>query len=332
MNRLTVAQMRDITTGAADIAEENGRIRFLRFSEAEAAVIQNPNSLCPAGIQMEFETDASALRLCVHVRPAYTIRTYFSLDVFLNGQPLGSLCNFREEECAGNYAERTYLMGEFSGEFPLGAGKKQVRIVFPHSAVAEIIKMELTDCSCLIPVRRKKTLVAYGDSITQGYDALHPSHTYAMRLADALDAALYNKALGGAIFAPALADAARDIPADCVLVAYGTNDWGAQDEKSFRETADAFLDAIAKRYPHIPTVVLTPIWRKDHTVPRTVGAFSHVAEILQELCGKYADVTVVSGWDLVPHDEGFFADLYLHPNDAGFSHYCKNLLKEIRRP
>lgn len=41
--------------------------------------------------------------------------------------------------------------------------------------------MELTDASFLTPVKRKKTLVAYGDSITKGFDALYPSRTCAMR-------------------------------------------------------------------------------------------------------------------------------------------------------
>ncbi len=326
---LTLAQMRDITAGAADIREENGRVRFFRFTEAEAASFQNKNVCCTGGVQMEFDTDASALRLCVHVNPGYTIRTYFSFDVFLNGEPLGCLLNFREEECTGDYANCTYPMGEFSGTFSLGGGKKRVRILFPHSVTAEIIQMELTDASILVPVKREKTLVAYGDSITQGFDALHPAHTYAVRLADVLDMALCNKALGGAIFTPPLADAAEDTGADMILVACGTNDWGGHTVEAVRANADAFLGNIAKRYPRVPVIVLSPIWRKDHAAVREMGAFSRVEEIFREVGGRYADVTVVSGWDLVPHEEAFFGDLSLYPNDVGFAYYCENLLKKL---
>ena len=326
---LTLAQIRAITAGAADIREENGRVRFFRFTEAEASTFENKNVYCTAGVQMEFETDASALRLCVQITPGYTIRSYFALDVLVDGRPVGAICNLRDEDCTEDYANRTYQTGEFSGSFFLGAGKKRVRIVFPHSVTAEIIQMELTDASFLTSVKRKKTLVAYGDSITQGFDALHPFCTYAMRLADALDMCLCNKALGGAIFMPTLVDAAEDASADAVLVAYGTNDWGGHSADSFRAGADAFLANAVKRYPGVPVFALSPIWRKDYDTPHEMGAFSRVEEILREVGKTYEDVTVVSGWDLVPHTEECFGDLSLHPNDAGFSHYCANLLKKL---
>ena len=43
------------------------------------------------------------------------------------------------------------------------------------------------------------------------------------------------------------------------------------------------------------------------------------------------NVTVVRGFDFVPKEEKYFADLRLHPNDTGFEHYFKNLYKEIER-
>ena len=38
---------------------------------------------------------------------------------------------------------------------------------------------------------------------------------------------------------------------------------------------------------------------------------------------------IISGFDLVGHDRKLFADLRLHPNDAGFNQYFDNLSKKI---
>lgn len=43
------------------------------------------------------------------------------------------------------------------------------------------------------------------------------------------------------------------------------------------------------------------------------------------------NVSVVPGFDLVPHDENCFADLKLHPNDKGFNHYFNHLKTQIER-
>ncbi len=60
-------------------------------------------------------------------------------------------------------AEKEYQLGRFSGKFDLGNGKKSVRIVFPHSAIGEIEKIEIADATFVLPAKHGKTIVAYGD-------------------------------------------------------------------------------------------------------------------------------------------------------------------------
>ena len=72
----------------------------------------------------------------------------------------------------------------------------------------------------------KKRILCFGDSISQGYDALYPSNQYTPQLAKLLDAEEYNKAIGGEIFRPELALARDDFEPEYITVAYGTNDWG----------------------------------------------------------------------------------------------------------
>ena len=40
--------------------------------------------------------------------------------------------------------------------------------------------------------------------------------------------------------------------------------------------------------------------------------------------------SLFDGFDFVPHQEEFFADLYLHPKDNGFKYYFENLAQNIK--
>lgn len=328
--KLNIEQVRNISQGAAKIVSEDGKYRFFRFSKAEAETIDNENLLYTAGIQMEFKTDGSLLKLKVNTAERTSIRSYFSFDIFVNNVLVGCINNLNDEDCIGNYAEQVYKLGKFYGEFDLGNDEKCVRIVFPHSVVSDVEEIEIVDATYIEPVKREKTIVVYGDSITQGYDALHPSKTYAMQLADAFNAELINKALGGAIFSPELAAVPNDINADYVFVAYGTNDWSLSDQASFRKNADDFLSAIEKNYPCTPIFVITPIWRKDWNADKPFGEFKSVESIINEVSKNHKNAMVISALNLVPHDESLFGDLRLHPSDKGFKYYYDNLIKVIK--
>ena len=256
---LTLEQIKAVTTGTEKIAFENGKYHFFRFNNREAEVIDHPYVFSPAGIQMNFRTDGRTLKLKVHVQKSIDIRSYFAFDIFVNNKLLDTIQNLSDKECIGNYADKDYQLGNFCGTFELGKGEKDVKILFPHSVTTQIEKIEIENATYITPVRKKKTIVFYGDSITQGFDSLHPSESYASRLAEALDAELINKAIGGAMFNPKLAELPSEIKADYVVVAYGTNDWNAVNLDSFRENAKGFLQGIKKNYPKTPMFVITMI-------------------------------------------------------------------------
>ena len=77
--------------------------------------------------------------------------------------------------------------------------------------------------------KKPKTLTLFGDSITQGYDVLYPSSHYLLKCAATLNAQIYNKAIGGDIFRPELAQIKDSYEPDYIVVAYGTNDWNSCD-------------------------------------------------------------------------------------------------------
>lgn len=338
--KLSLEQIKSITTGAVRVKEEQGKIRFFRFTQEQESLYKRASielnrsfydrCAATAGIRMMFKTNSQTLGLVVEVLKC-TSRRYFSFDLFVNGKAMGALDNFSEDALPRNYTEADLPLGRFSKEFALGAGVKEICIYFPWSVCPLLEELSLEEGSFIEAVKPAKKLLAFGDSITQGYDALRPSMRYAARLADHLGAEEINKGIGGEIFFPPLAELKEDFSPDYITVAYGTNDWGRQTQESFYSTCKAFYEAISKHYPTAKIFAITPIWRADYTRTRDFGPFKRVEEIIGEAVSHLPNVTVLRGFDLVPKEEKYFADLRLHPNDNGFKYYADNLYNELRK-
>lgn len=304
--KLNLEQIKSVTKGVEDIVYEKGLFHFYRFSQDEEKLIDNHNLFSTAGVQMEFCTDALELKLKVNTKNGSPTRSYFAVDVFVDGTFIGSIKNF-EEGIDGDYANVQYELGDFEGAFGLGENKKVVRIVFPHSVVASISEMELVGATYVSPVKNEKNVIFYGDSITQGYDTLHPSKSYANLLGESLHADLRNKALGGAQFFPELVGVPNDYTPDYIVVAYGTNDWSGCEKEEVRKNATRFLDNVVVNYPTATIYVVSPIWRKIHTEYKKFGSFLEMEKLIEELCQNRKNISFISGFDLVPPEEKYLA-------------------------
>ena len=323
-----------IALGAVRQEEVNGSLRLHRFTKEEGELYRLSSeafykrALSPAGVKLLFKTDSKNLFLKLSVSEGP--RSYFSTDVYKNGEEIGCISNFREGELLGNYASLKFPLGSFSGSFPLGEGEKTVCIYMPWSVCADITELSLDDGAYVEPIKPKKKLVAYGDSITQGFDSRHPAKRYVARLAEALGAEEINKAIGGEKFIPGLVALASGAAPDYVTVAYGTNDWYRLDKEYFLEKCKAFFINLKKAYPKSKIFVITPIWRKNMHEARPFGDFLEVDGCIRACVGDVDGISVISGFDLVPHEEKYFGDLSLHPNDEGFEIYFENLYSKIK--
>ena len=181
-------------------------------------------------------------------------------------------------------------------------------------------------------VKPKKKILVFGDSITQGYDALHPHKRYAARLADALNAEEINKAIGAEVFVPELAEICEDFCPDYISVAYGTNDWSKTGFSDFKSRCEKFFRILARKYPKSRIFAITPTWRKDYAQSRQGWDFSEVEKTIYEMAEKHDNITPIRGFGFIPHSEIYFSDLYLHPNDDGFNEYADSLISEIKKP
>lgn len=204
-------------------------------------------------------------------------------------------------------------------------------VFLPWSVGTAFREITLDDGATLTPVKREKTLLVYGDSVTQGYDAAHPSKRYMSIIADKLSADEYNKAIGGEQFRARLAALSDELSPDYIIVSYGSNDWKKRDRASFIEDCRGFYENIRANYPNVPIFALTPIWRLDHTEKTAFGDFEEVAGLIAELTQHIEGLTVICGRHFLPEDTSYFGDFRLHPNDAGFALQAEKLWAELEK-
>ena len=272
-------------------------------------------STATSGIKMDFTTDARAIEFTGRFSEGSS-RKYAFFDIYVNGV-------LTAHPGTGDYPQNP----DFSIRLPLDGKTNRVTIYFPCLARTVLKSFELIGASSVDAVKKNRKLLCYGDSITQGYDAEYPSFAYANTFADALDAEIFNKAIGAEVFNPQFADAPDGFTPDIISIAYGTNDWSKHiSAENIEKNATAFVTNLRKHYPDTPIIAILPIWRKDNNELRTAGKFSDMLEILKKVYAGFSNITVIDGLRLTPHLPEFMKDGYLHPNDIGFQLMAKNLL------
>ena len=331
--KLTYHQLAAAVSGAVRTWEEKDGFHACRFTEAQtdAYLVRREDfyrkALSSSGMVLRFRTDSPFLNLSVTVRSGSS-RNFFGVDVLADGTYIGSIQNWEMPVFGTNYVGMEAPLGDFSRCFELPAGEKTVEVYLPWSVVCVITALELAEGASFTPVKREKKLLAFGDSITQGYDALAPRHKYITQFADWLGMEEINKAIGGEIFWPELAAMEDDLSPDLITVAYGTNDWSNRPYEDFQKDSRGFYENLRKTYPNAPILALTPVWRKDSVRGCQNYESIHQAEALIRMAVEgLPNVTVIRGWELIPQEEVLYGDLVLHPNDDGFQHYFENLRK-----
>ncbi len=331
---LTYDQIKNITCGAVNITRGPEGIVFHRFTQEQYDLYEKKNSAFfkkakgTAGVKFSFRTDSKNLGLKLTME--HTCREYLALDVYVNDSLIGSLDNYSHLEIPENYTSIELPAGNFEKQFSLGEGEKTVVVHLPWNAKIYLHELVLDDGAFVQPVIPTKKLLAFGDSITHGYDALHPSLRYIARLAKALDAEEFNKAIGGERYYPDLAATKDDLQPDYIIIAYGTNDWRYSSREQFCRDSAAFLQNIVRNYPGVKTFVITPVWRKIYEMETAFASFFEIDKLVRKAAEGWEQITVIKGFDFVPPEARFFADGTLHPTDEGFAHYFDNLWKEIK--
>lgn len=324
--KLTLEQIRSAAQGVAYVTDEGGPVRLHRFTREQENMYQAVNAehylrtFATAGVTLEFDTDSKYLSLAVAVGKGSS-RLWFVHSIFVDGKPVGQLRGDLTPPELCNAEER----------WELGEGQKRVKILFPWSAGSMIRWLELDDGAQFTPVVKKKKILLFGDSISQGYDAALPEDSYAAILAEYLAGNCLNKAIGGEIFRPALAALKDDGPVDLISVAYGTNDWNGKTPDLWEPEARAFFVQLRKNYPDTKILVLAPVWRGDWQSSKPGGDFRQVAEVLREIAEMIGNARFVDCFGFIPPDPACYSPDVLHPNSQGFRHYAAGLLEVLKK-
>ena len=321
--KLTLEDIRNIAQGVVSVEERLGEFALHRFTREQIEAYAKRNidffnkTFATAGVRLSFYTDADRMSFEYKLTPGSS-RMFGWFDVYEDGV------------MTGHFGGEGKLFTSGHADIEFTHGEKRVEIYFPWSKAAFISDVEL-EGRLISPCKRSRTMIMFGDSITQGYDAVYPSLTYASIVAHELDADAINKGIGGETFFPELAALPDPVKPEIVTVAYGTNDWNVCTREHFDKSCREFYENICRTYPNSKIFAITPTWRADYDRETKFGA-PH-AELDGIIRGLISDlpVSILSGYSLLPRVRSFFADEYLHPNDLGFSVYARELLKQIKK-
>ncbi len=320
---LNLEQIKSVTFGAVDITENDGEFSFFRFTKEQTKIYPkyrpsdyDERSLTTAGIRFSFVTDSSMFSFdSSHNREWSAAYSYF--DVYVNGSLVGHF--------GLNHGEKNS-----HAEVMLPGGNNAIEVYFPWSKAASVSNVTLDDGATLIPKKRDKVAINYGDSITHGYYAEYPSLSYASRISRVLGLDSYNKAIGGDKFFPEILELDEPVNPEIITVAYGINDWCTQTREELTHFSREYLVRVSKKFPDAKIFVISPIWHKGGYSEKFGGKYTEVHSILENNTSDLDNIILIDGNKLTPHNENFYTD-GTHPNDICFSIHAENLIREIRK-
>ena len=315
--------------GIEYLEENNGKYFFSRFSEQERELLDygRDNSFATAGVKLDFITDSKhlSIEVCAENSNPHG-RNFYSFDIYKNEKLMCQIKNYNNEP---TYPYKNYSLNDRHKYVSLGEGIKRITVFYPWSVRGILNKLELDDGAVIKSVSKKRKIIMYGDSSTQGYDSAMPSRSYASSLSEFLDANIINKGIGGTVFMPEIAGIKSKSHPDLITVAYGTNDWNGAEYEFFKRRCTTFFENLTVNYPKTPILAIAPIWRADSSEKRKFGDFSEVAEEIKAVSQRNSNIHFVGGIDFIPHNKLYYRDGCLHPNDMGFDFYTKRLFEKI---
>ena len=318
--------VKSIAKGAVSVCKTDGGIRFSRFTKKQENAYTSKEALrircaCPSGVCFDFYTNSKSVKIGYKV--LNFARNWLYFDLFIDG------IFSKSEGC-----EPLQNEGEVEFSFDVYDEKShRITIYLPHLCELEITGFELDGSAEIKSVPAyDKSILFMGDSITQGMDARYPSFAYPVQVCMDLNANLLNQGVGGYVFDSDAIDENLNYNPDMIFVAYGTNDWQKYETKEeFLNKVTQFFKKLTEVYDKNKIHVLTPIWRYDINEEKSMGSFFELTDIIKNVCKEYGISKIINGLDLTSHDTRFFgSQRNPHPNDLGFTHYAKNLLKVIK--
>ena len=343
--KLTAQQLREITLGAAWLAPAEDGIRFSRFTQQQEEIYRAydvdlyHNAMASTDIRLSFRTDSPWLELEGYfLRPSKVTRGV--LDIKINGEVTEMVTSPDDDSTAekaeGERPDQLDVKAQnrdrssFARRISLGEGVKTVQVCLSWCKPTVLQRVELADGCVTEPVRPEKKLLVFGDSLTQGYYVDRNVRTWVHKLADALDAEVCSKAVGGEVHFPQLAWCRDPMEPDYILAAYGTNDWTRTTRETFDKNVPDFYNALQTHYPKAKIVTLLPMWNPGEDEIRKWGVLEELRQELARIAGGCPNVSVINCYDFNSRDPRRFA-AGCHPDAEGYDIYARNLIPAVCR-
>jgi lysophospholipase L1-like esterase len=318
MMRLTFDQIKAVTFGSVKTEQTETGIRFAKCTQKQIdAWYRESETLgqraeTTTGVRLDFYTNSKNIAFCASEGNKFELH----IDGLLRKQ-------FKMNECEGGVAslDLTDPLGEFNDSV-------RVTLHLPSHEKGSLSWVELDDGATVVPHRFDAKILFIGDSITQGWQSMTDTYSYAYRVSSFFNAESVIQGIGGAYFNENSFDSLPFDP-DTVIVAYGTNDFGHyKTQDDMRAHVRAHLALIAKEYEGKRIFVISPIWRGVQQKP--MGTFAECRKIVVEEAARLRLVHI-DGLSLVPPLPELFPNDLLHPDELGFSLYAENLIAKMTK-
>lgn len=302
--------------------DDDGYIMPLRFTKKQfdryAGIERCPYHHAPAGVELDFFTDASEISFSYRVGTVWKWwkNAYPCFDIYENGE-LAEFVNIDINGGELHYSART-------------DGRKRITVYFPCNAELSIKPLDFGNAKPTLPGKRKFLIL--GDSISQGLMGNSASFSYTCQIKRFFDADMLNLSVGGDLYDVTALDTDNGFVPTDVIVALGTNDvFFLKEHELITENMHVYLDEIAKLYSYADITVISPPWLTDFDSTSSVQ-YNEIRRFSAEIEKKVSELgfRYICGNTLVPHNARFFSD-NAHPNDLGFSQYAINLIKRLSK-
>ena len=312
---LSYEQIKQITVGAVYIEDSDERMSFFKYGPEMLKAWKDFDDVfasrtrATTGIRLDFHTNSK--RMTVNIEePA-------KFEIYIDGM-------FRY-----TMTETDSLSIDIDTPRGQSLDDAHITIYFPAHKHGRFNSLELDDGAYVRPHSFDKKILFLGDSITQGWDTLFDSLSFANKVSRYFNAESVIQGVGGSCFFPQFLE---KIPFDpeWVVVAYGTNDFNrySDDEPKLLSLMSEYMEKLKKLYGDKRIFVISPIWRRL-SKPEARQRFERLRKAIADTAEKNGFVHI-DGSLLVPPINALYTD-GLHPNDIGFSLYAENLVAEIEK-
>ena len=312
--KLSRNSIKKLIFGAYQFKENAGYLEPYRFSDEQIELYKQTNEVWykriinSGGLTLEFRTDADSFGFDYNFP---LICSWDSIDVYVNGKMVACA----EVHDLVEYQKRH--KGHLDFTLPEGKNKK-VCMYFPCESTMVIKNLVINGSYSAVKKDKLPKVLWLGDSITQGYGSHLGSCTYVHVANRILNWDVLNQGVGGYGFYSDILTP-LDYTPDKIVVAFGTND---KLQPEFKANVENFVKKLTDMYKNIPVYIITPVWRPDMT--GIIEAREHITYV----AGKYDNITVIDGGQLMPPAKPYVADV-VHPNALGCEYYGRNLAAAI---